>query len=166
MKKEHPLVRTAIGQSSHRFLAAEFSKPCIIAGLIFDNTPGFQSTSDGDVVFYALCNAITQLTHVQIIGAIADDLCSKEGITDSGVYLKEALKTLSSQQITYVAITLEAKKPLFKDHFHRMRKNIAHMLSIAIDQVGITAITADGLTDAGCGAGVSCFAVVTTTQYE
>ncbi len=67
--------RTGIGQDSHRFLPPGSSKPCVIGGLIFDDAPGFMANSDGDIVFHAICNAISSLTGVLILGAIADDLC-------------------------------------------------------------------------------------------
>ena len=111
--------RTGIGQDSHRFLPPETSKPCILAGLIFEGTPGVNSNSDGDVVFHSLCNAITSLTGVVILGGIADDLCHKDGITDSEVYLKEAMKTLGKQKISHVAITIEAKKTKNQATNHR-----------------------------------------------
>src|SRR5476651_2203538 len=107
-------VRTGIGQDSHRFLPTDSAKPCIIGGIIFDDVPGFMANSDGDVVFHAICNAITSLTGVLILGAIADDLCFKDGITDSEVYLIEAMKTLGKQKVSHVAVTIEAKKPKFK----------------------------------------------------
>lgn len=155
-------VRTGIGQDSHRFLPPDSSKPCIIAGLIFDDVPGFMANSDGDVVFHAICNAITSLTGVLILGAIADDLCLKDGITDSETYLKEALKTLGDQKITHVAVALEAKKPKFMDRLVEMRANIARVMDLELSQVGVTATSGEGLTDFGCGDGVQCFAIVTT----
>lgn len=157
-------VRTGIGQDSHRFLPPDSSKPCVIAGLIFDDVPGFMANSDGDVVFHAICNAITSVTGVLILGAIADDLCLKDGITDSEVYLKEALKTLGNQKITHVAITLEAKKPKFRDRLIEMRANIARVMDLELSQVGITATSGEGLTDFGCGDGVQSFAIITTHQ--
>lgn len=156
--------RTGIGQDSHRFLPLDSSKPCVIAGLIFDGVPGFNANSDGDVVFHAICNAITSLTGVLILGDIADDLCLKDGITDSEVYLKEALKTLGKQKITHVAITIEAKKPKFKEKLLAMRENIARVMDLEIADVGITATSGEGLTDFGCGDGVQCFAIVTTME--
>lgn len=159
-----PRVRTGIGQDSHRFLPAGSSKPCILAGCIFENTPGFNANSDGDVVFHAICNAITSLTHVLILGGIADDLCLKDGITDSEVYLKRAMETLGKQQITHVAITIEAKKPNFKSHRDKMRENIAKVMGLEIDQIGLTATTGEGLTDFGCGDGVQVFAIITTWE--
>jgi len=154
--------RTGIGQDSHRFLSPGSTKPCVIAGLIFEECPGFNANSDGDVVFHAICNAISSITGILILGAIADDLCMKNGITDSEVYLKEALKTLENQSITHVAISIEAKRPKFKDRLLEMRQNIARVLELDISQVGITASTGEGLTDVGCGDGIQCFAIVTT----
>ena len=162
MKNETPYIRTGIGQKSHRFLPPESTKPCVIAGIIFDNTPGFQSRSDGDVVFGALCNAISSLTGAPILSDIAVSLRTKDGITDSEVYLKEAVKTLKSQKITHVAITLEAKRPYFQDQLPEMKKRIARALGILAQQVGITATSGAGLTDCGCGDGVSCIAILTT----
>ena len=144
-------VRTGIGQDSHRFLPADSSKPCIIAGIIFDHVPGFNANSDGDVVFHAICNAISSLTGILILGAIADDLCLKDGITDSEVYLVEAMKTLGPQKVSHVAITIEAKRPKFKDRLMEMRLNIARVMKLDVSQVGITATSGEGLTDFGCG---------------
>lgn len=158
------IIRTGLGQDSHRFLPSDSSKLCIIAGVIFDDVPGFNANSDGDLVFHALCNAITSLTGVLVLGAIADDLCLKDGITDSEVYLQEALKTLGKQKISHVAIALEGKKPRFKDRLMPMRESVARVMKLDISQVGITATSGEGLTDFGCGDGVQCFVIITTVE--
>ena len=59
MEQKKFVVRTGIGQDSHRFLPADSSKPCILAGAIFDDVPGFNANSDGDVMYHAICNAIS-----------------------------------------------------------------------------------------------------------
>lgn len=159
-----PMIRTGIGQDSHRFLPSDSSKPCVLAGVIFEDSPGFNANSDGDVIYHAICNAITSVTGVLILGGIADDLCLKDGITDSQVYLEEALKTLGNQKISHVAISIEGKKPIFSPNIPAMRKNIARVMKIDVKQVGITATSGEGLTDFGCGEGVQCFCILTT--YE
>lgn len=164
MAHTHSITRTGLGQDSHRFLPLESSKPCIIAGLIFNQVPGFNANSDGDVVLHAICNAISSLTGELILGALADDLCLKDGITDSEVYLKEAMKTLKNQNVTHVAVSLEGKKPKFKERLPEMRTNIARIMGLDSSQVGITATSGEGLTDFGCGDGVQCFAIVTTME--
>lgn len=164
MKKEG--IRVCLGESSRRFLPPDSAKPCVIAGIIFDDIPGFQHESDGDVIFHALCNAISSLTHVPILCTIAQDLCTRDGITDSEVYLKEALKTLNEQKITSISISLEAKRPTFKAHFFTMRQNIARVLHLDVDNVGISAIYGDGLTDCGIGEGVRCSAIIVTEHHS
>ncbi len=159
-----PIVRTGLGQDSHRFLPGDTSKPCLIGGVEFEGSPGLAADSDGDVVLHALCNAITTLTGVPILGGIAIDLCHKEGITDSTAYLKKALKTLGKQQISHVALTIEGKRPHFQEKIEAMRSNVAKLLSIGMDQVGITATSGDGLTEFGLGSGLQCFCILTTME--
>ena len=157
-------VRTGIGQDSHRFLPADSSKPCVIGGIIFEGVPGFNANSDGDVVLHAICNAISSLTGILILGALADDLCLKDGITDSEIFLIEAMKTLGKQKVSHVAVTIEGKKPKMKEHIVLMRQNIARIMKLDVSQVGITATSGEGLTDFGCGDGVQSFAIVTTEE--
>ena len=156
--------KVGIGQDSHRFLPADSSKPCVIAGLIFEEGPGLSADSDGDVVFHAICNAITSLTGVPILGGIAIELCHKNGITDSQVYLEKALQTLGKKTIEHVALTIEAKRPRLQDRNVEMRQKIADVLKVGLDQVGLTATSGDGLTDFGCGEGLQCFCILTTSE--
>ncbi len=160
----HPIYRSGIGQSSHRFLPADSSKPCMIGGIIFEETPGLDSDSDGDVIYHSICNAISSLSGVQIMTGIAVELFRKDGYTDSQVYLEHALKTLKKQTIVHVALSIEGKNPRFKDQIEPMRKNIARVMGLDVSQVGITTTTGDGLTDFGCGDGLQCFCILSTMQ--
>ncbi len=162
--KPFPIVRVGLGQDSHRFLPPELTKPCVIAGLIFADVPGLAADSDGDVVFHALCKAITSLTGVPILGGIANDLCHKDGITDSRVYLEKALETLEKQRIQHAALSIEGKRPLLQSRIDAMRRNIAEALRVNLDQVGLTVTSGDGLTDFGCGDGLQCLCILTTVE--
>ena len=159
-----PCVRVGLGQDSHRFLPADSSKLCIVGGVIFEETPGLAADSDGDVILHAICNAITSLTGVSILGGIAIDLCHKDGITDSSVYLEKALETLGNQKITHVSLSLEGKRPHFQKKIDEMRKKIASLLKIDMSQVGVTATSGDGLTDFGLGNGLQCLCLLTTCE--
>lgn len=154
--------KTGIGQDSHHFEPENSKKKCVIGGLIFDNVPGFLANSDGDIVFHAITNAISSISGTLILGTIADELCLNQGITDSEVYLKEALKTLGDQKITHIAITIEGNRPKLKLRIEEMRQHIANVMGIEKSQVGITATTGEKLTSFGKGEGVQCFAIVST----
>jgi len=153
--------RTGIGQDSHRFLPEDSTKPCVICGVIFEEVPGFSADSDGDVVFHAICNAITSVTEVPTLAKRAKELCDKDGITDSAVYLKYALKSLKSKEIIHVAISLEGKRPYFQDRINYMKEKLSKIMNIEKKCIGITATSGDGLTDFGCGEGVQCFCIIT-----
>lgn len=156
--------RVGIGQDSHRFLATGAEKKCVIGGVIFEDVPGLEADSDGDVVYHSICNAITSLTHVPILGGLAIKLCHEEKITDSRVYLEEALKTLGKQQIEHVALTIEGKRPRLQKKVDSIRQQVAKVLNIKIDQVGLTVTSGDGLSDFGRGDGIQCFCILTTHE--
>ena len=162
MEAQHKIFRTGLGRASHRFLSPESLKPCLIGGIIFDEVPGLAADSDGDVVYHAICNAISSLSGVPILEGIAKDLCRKDGITDSQVYLEKAIHTLGKQQIVHVALALEGKRPSFEDRIEEMRQKIAKVLHLCKEEVGITATSGDGLTDFGCGDGIEALCILTT----
>jgi 2-C-methyl-D-erythritol 2,4-cyclodiphosphate synthase len=136
----------------------------VIGGLIFEDVPGLSADSDGDVAYHAICNAITSLTGVPILEGIANDLCLKDGITDSQVYLEKALESLGMQKITHVALTFEGKRPNISARSLEMRQKIASVMHLDLSQVGITATSGSGLTDVGCGDGVHCLCILTVVN--
>ena len=158
-------VKVGIGRDSRRFLPADSSKPCVIAGLIFEDAPGFAADSDGDVVFSSICNAMTSVTGIPVLNGIAQDLCFKNGITDSQVYLEKALEAFGNRKIEHVALSVEGKRPKLEDSILAIRENIAKVLNLRLDQVGFTVTSGEGLTDFGCGEGVQCFCILTVSEF-
>lgn len=149
---------TGIGQDSHRFLKEGGEKPCIIGGVVFEDTPGMEADSDGDVFLHAICNAITSITHVPILGGKAIDMC-KAGICNSTKYLETALEDLKGE-IVHVALTLEGFKPRLQKRIDEMRANIASLLKIDVSSVGITVTSGDKLTAFGRGEGLMAYCVL------
>ena len=149
-----------MGQDSHKFLPKKGEKKCIIAGVAFDTVPGFDADSDGDIVYHAICNAITSITHLSIMGDVAIKMCHEDGVTDSSMYLLEAKKSLNTKKITHIAITIEAKEPRLQKHIEKMRENIAKLLELEISQIGITVTSGNGLDDCGKGLGAKCSSLI------
>jgi 2-C-methyl-D-erythritol 2,4-cyclodiphosphate synthase len=154
-------VKTAIGQDSHRFENPPSSKPLLLGGVLFKHQPGLIGNSDADVVLHALTNAISGITGHNILGAVSDTLCLAQGITDSRVYLEEALKYLETWQISHVSLSIEAKRPPISPQIPAMKQSLAALLQIEIEDIGITATSGEGLTAFGRGEGIQVFACVT-----
>ncbi len=119
-----------------------------------------KANSDGDVVLHAITNAISGITCVNILGKIADEMCNIKGIKNSEEYVKEALKYLK-EEIIHISISIECKTPKISPKIEEMRKNIARILNINENCVGITATTGEELTEFGKGNGISVFACIT-----
>ena len=152
-------MKVAIGQDSHRIDYNNTDKKLILGGIEFEENFSMDANSDGDVVLHAITNAVSGITCKNILGEIADKMC-KNGITDSEVYLKEALKYLN-EKIVHVSISIECKTPKISPRIEEMRKNIARILNIGVNSVGITATTGEGLTEFGKGEGIKVFSCLT-----
>lgn len=152
-------MKVAIGQDSHRIDYNNKEKKLLLGGIEFQEDYSLSANSDGDVVLHAITNAVSGITCKNIIGKISDDMC-KSGITDSEEYLKEALKYLE-EKIVHLSISIECQTPKISPKVEEMRKNIASVLQIKENCVGITATTGEGLTEFGKGNGISVFACLT-----
>ncbi|MDM8568105.1 2-C-methyl-D-erythritol 2,4-cyclodiphosphate synthase [Thiotrichales bacterium HSG1] len=162
-------IKTGLGQDSHRFQDKSkpdkfwANKPLLLGGVLFDDDLSLQGNSDADVVLHALCNSISGVTGVNILGKISDDLCAR-GITDSSVYVKEALKYLGDWQICHVSFSIEGKVPKITPKISNIKNSISKLLNLQTQDIGITATSGEGLTDFGCGKGIQVFCVVTVIK--
>jgi 2-C-methyl-D-erythritol 2,4-cyclodiphosphate synthase len=154
-------MKVGIGQDSHRFDFEDKHKKLILGGIVFDNAPPLEGNSDADVILHSITNAISGVTCVNILGDVSDDLCLKQGITDSSVYLKEALKHLHDLKIAHLSISIECAKPKISPRIDEIRKNLSRLLSIPENCIGITATTGEGLTPFGQGLGIQVFSIIT-----
>jgi 2-C-methyl-D-erythritol 2,4-cyclodiphosphate synthase len=150
----------AIGQDSHRFDIGNTQKKLILAGVEFEGETPLLGNSDADVILHAITNAISGISGVNILGKISDDLCLKEGVSDSSIYLKEALKTLVNHQLIHISISIECQKPKITPMISKMKENIAQLLELKVSQIGITATSGEGLTAFGRGEGIQAFVII------
>lgn len=156
-------VKTGLGQDSHRFVQ-DATRSLILGGVTFENAPPLQGNSDADVMLHALTNAISGVTGVNILGTISDKLCLEQGVTDSCVYVQEALNYLKDWKICHVSFSIEAKLPKMSPKIDAMKTSIAQLLNLTVYDVGITATTGEGLTDFGRGEGIQVFCIVTAVS--
>lgn len=153
-------MKVGIGQDSHRIDYNNQNKKLILAGIEFEENFSLVANSDGDVVLHAITNAISGVTCKNILGKVADEMCNERGIKNSEEYLKEALKYLS-EPISHISISIECKVPKISPKIEEMRENIARILNISENCVGITATSGEGLTECGKGNGINVFACIT-----
>ncbi len=164
--------RYGIGQDSHRFVD-DAERVLLLAGVEFPGERPLSGNSDADVVLHSLCNAISSVTGVNILGKTADRLAA-QGLTDSAIYVQEALRTLDPAhnpigrryELVHVAVSIEAKRPHLAEHIPAMRAQLAALTGLHVADIGITATSGEGLTDFGRGEGIACFVTVSVRELR
>jgi len=175
-------VKVGIGQDSHRFVnegqagdgggcgcapLAANGKPLVLGGVVIPGAPALEGNSDADAVLHALCNAISGVTGVNVLGEVADRMLAERGETDSEAYVREALRSLApGERVVHASFSIECLRPKLAPHIPAMRENIARVLGLPIGGVGVTATTGEGLTAFGQGLGVQALCVVTVTKGD
>jgi 2-C-methyl-D-erythritol 2,4-cyclodiphosphate synthase len=154
-------MKVGIGQDSHRFDFDDKKKKLILAGVVFEGHAPLSGNSDADVVLHAVTNAVSGVTGVNILGKIADKMCLEDGIKDSSVYLKEALKYLGDLKIVHLSISIECSTPKISPKIDEMKKSLSGLLNLDIKNIGITATTGEGLTAFGQGLGIQTLCCIT-----
>lgn len=154
-------MKVGIGQDSHRFDFDDKNKKLILGGIVFEEQTPLAGNSDADVILHSITNAISGVTCVNILGNIADDLCLKQGITDSSIYLKESMKYLGESKIVHLSISIECKVPKITPKIPEIRQNLSKLLDLPENCIGITATTGEWLTQFGQGLGIQVFSCIT-----
>jgi 2-C-methyl-D-erythritol 2,4-cyclodiphosphate synthase len=157
---------SAIGQDSHRFLtdeemAAQAQRTLILGGVAIPGERALAGNSDADVLLHALTNAISGISGVNILGAVADQLCFEQGVTDSAAYLREALASLGAWRLGHVSFSVEAKRPHLAGWIVRIKEHVATLTGLLPEDIGLTATSGEGLTAFGRGEGIQVICVVT-----
>jgi 2-C-methyl-D-erythritol 2,4-cyclodiphosphate synthase len=154
------MFKSAIGQDSHRFEEEGSTKRLMIGGVQISGCPGLAGNSDADVVLHALVNALSGISGHNILGKISDDMCLRQGITDSRAYLAKAMESLVNCQISHVSVAIEGKRPRLEPVIDAIKGSLANLLKLQPSDVGITATTGEGLTAFGRGEGLQAFVIV------
>ena len=153
-------MKVGIGQDSHRFDFGNTGKKLILGGVVFEDAPPLLGNSDADVILHSIANAISGVTCVNVIGEISDRLCLEEGISDSRIYLREAMKYLNDSKIVHLSVSIECLTPKISPKLPEMRKSLSTLLDLPENCIGITATSGEGLTAFGQGQGIQAVSIV------
>ena len=152
--------RVGIGQDSHKF-SNDKNKPLVLAGITIPEARGLEANSDGDVIFHALFNALSSAVGGESIGVYADPML-KQGITNSEDYLDRAYQMVLAEgfEVNNASVSVEALTPHLEGHSNKMIKNIARVIQLDEEAVGLTYTSGEHLTAVGRGEGMQAIAIV------
>jgi 2-C-methyl-D-erythritol 2,4-cyclodiphosphate synthase len=137
-------MRIGYGWDSHEFKAGI---PLKIGGVTLPYPKGLGGHSDGDVLLHALTDALLGALAAPDIGSLFPPSDPQWKGADSAVFLREALKRTKAAgyRIANVDSTLILAAPKIGPHTSAIRENVAKLLGIPADSVGLKAKTPEGI---------------------
>ena len=133
----------------------------VLAGVAIPSKVGELAHSDGDVVYHAVSEAILGALALGDLGKHFPATDEYKDIDSSFIVKKVVFMMLKKGYVVNnvdVSITLE--KPKLKPYILDMRKNLATLLNVDVDDVSVKAGTNEGLDEIGQGKAVKAEAIV------
>ncbi|MFR4478744.1 MAG: 2-C-methyl-D-erythritol 2,4-cyclodiphosphate synthase [Fusobacterium sp.] len=134
----------------------------VLGGVEIPHTKGVLGHSDGDVLVHAIMDAMLGALALGDIGQHFPDIDMQYKNIDSMLLLSKVKELIYSKE--YKIINLDSiivlQKPKVKPYIEAMRKRIAEVLELEIDQVSVKATTEEKLGFTGDESGVKSYCVV------
>jgi 2-C-methyl-D-erythritol 2,4-cyclodiphosphate synthase len=134
----------------------------ILGGVEIPHTKGVLGHSDGDVLVHAIMDAMLGALALGDIGQHFPDTDMQYKNIDSMLLLSKVKELIYSKG--YKIINLDSiivlQKPKVKPYIETMRKRIAEVLELEIEQVSVKATTEEKLGFTGDESGVKSYCVV------
>lgn len=134
----------------------------VLGGVEIPHTKGVLGHSDGDVLVHAIMDAMLGALALGDIGQHFPDTDMQYKNIDSMLLLSKVKELIYSKG--YKIINLDSiivlQKPKVKPYIETMRKRIAEVLELEIEQVSVKATTEEKLGFTGDESGVKSYCVV------
>ena len=143
------------------------NRKLIIAGVVIPFDKGELAHSDGDVLYHALAESILGALALGDLGKHFPDTSKDTLYMDSSLIVKAVVKMMKEKgyQVNNVDIFVSLEKPKLKDYIEEMRKNVASLLEVELDQVSIKAGTNEGCGEVGRGEAIEATSMIMLKSY-
>lgn len=151
-------MRVGLGYDVHKLVEG---RDLILGGVNIPYEKGLLGHSDADVLVHAIMDALLGAAALGDIGKHFPDTDPAYKGADSLKLLEHVGNILDEHLyvIENIDATIIAQRPKMAPHIQTMRKNVARVLGIDVDQVNIKATTEEGLGFTGTGEGISSQAI-------
>ncbi|HNT97429.1 MAG TPA: 2-C-methyl-D-erythritol 4-phosphate cytidylyltransferase [Elusimicrobiales bacterium] len=157
--KKEKTVRFGFGYDIHRLAEG---RPLILCGMKIPHSKGLLGHSDGDVVLHSVCDAALGAIAAGEIGIFfpPTDLTIM-GISSVAI-AEKTMEVLGKRGavIRQIDATILAEEPKLKPHYDGLRKSLAAVFKMPVEDVSVKAKSREGLGDIGKGEAMACYAVV------
>lgn len=151
-------VRVGFGFDVHQLKAG---KELWLGGIKLSHSKGAVGHSDADVLIHAICDALLGASGMRDIGFHFPDTSSEFKGIDSKILLTRVNDLLIQEgySIGNIDCTLVLEQPKINPHIVEMKKTLAAILNVEVNDIAIKATTNEQMGYVGREEGVCAYAV-------
>ena len=152
-------VRVGFGYDVHALVP---ERDLWLGGVKIDHTMGLQGHSDADVLIHAICDALLGAANMRDIGYHFPDTAGEYKDIDSKILLFDTMELLRDAGYTLgnIDATVAAERPKLNPHIPEMKRVMADVLQVDVEDISIKATTTEKLGFTGRQEGIAAYATV------
>ena len=152
-------VRVGFGYDVHALVP---ERDLWLGGVKIEHTMGLQGHSDADVLIHAICDALLGAANMRDIGYHFPDTAGEYKDIDSKFLLFDTMELLRDAGYTLgnIDATVAAERPKLNPHIPEMKRVMADVLQVDVEDISIKATTTEKLGFTGRQEGIAAYATV------
>ena len=152
-------VRVGFGYDVHALVP---ERDLWLGGVKIEHTMGLQGHSDADVLIHAICDALLGAANMRDIGYHFPDTAGEYKEIDSKIMLFDTMELLRDAGYTLgnIDATVAAERPKLNPHIPEMKRVMADVLQVDVEDISIKATTTEKLGFTGRQEGIAAYATV------
>ena len=152
-------VRVGFGYDVHALVP---ERDLWLGGVKIEHTMGLQGHSDADVLIHAICDALLGAANMRDIGYHFPDTAGEYKDIDSKILLFDTMELLRDAGYTLgnIDATVAAERPKLNPHIPEMKRVMADVLQVDVEDISIKATTTEKLGFTGRQEGLAAYATV------
>ena len=157
--------RVGIGVDAHRLAP---HRKLVLGGIEIPFESGLVGHSDGDVLLHALTDALLGAVAAPDLGSLFPPDDARWKAAASRIFVEKGVRIVEEKgyRVVQVDAVIVAEEPPLAMHYDAMRGEMADMLGIPRDAVGVKAKTSDGMGFTGRKEGIFAQAIVMVKKKE
>ena len=152
-------IRVGFGYDVHALVP---ERDLWLGGVKIEHTMGLQGHSDADVLIHAICDALLGAANMRDIGYHFPDTAGEYKDIDSKILLFDTMELLRDAGYTLgnIDATVAAERPKLNPPIPEMKRVMAEVLQVDLDDISIKATTTEKLGFTGRQEGIAAYATV------
>lgn len=152
-------VRVGFGYDVHALVP---ERDLWLGGVKIEHTMGLQGHSDADVLIHAICDALLGAANMRDIGYHFPDTAGEYKDIDSKILLFDTMELLRDAGYTLgnIDATVAAERPKLNPHIPEMKRVMADVLQVDVEDISVKATTTEKLGFTGRQEGIAAYATV------